>query len=136
MDSPVTPSPMPLTWTPRQPEWAATRGRDFAEADASFAGGIALKSLDDLVRSDPVWAGCWRSRQALKCATAAVRLIGRTENETALRDAVLLIAANDDPGPAGKVFSAYKRLAVRKPGFSSRFVAELADLMGFGHHRP
>ena len=25
-------------------------------------------------RSDPAWAGCWCSRQALKCAAAAVRL--------------------------------------------------------------
>lgn len=130
MDSFVTPSPMTLIWPPRLPEWAVTRGRDLPEADAAFAAGIALKTLDDLVRSEPNWAGCWRSRQALKCAAAAVRLMGRTEDETALRDAVLLAAAGDDPGPAGKVFSAYKGLAARKPGFSSKLVAELADLMG------
>ncbi|WP_246708645.1 DUF1403 family protein [Rhizobium ruizarguesonis] len=130
MDSLVTPSPMTLTWPPRLPEWAVSRGRELTDADAAFAAGIALKSLDDLVRSEPAWAGCWRSRQALKCAAAAVRLMGRTEDETALRDAVLLIAAGDDPGPAGKVFSAYKRLSARKTGFSSKFVAELADLMG------
>jgi hypothetical protein len=47
--------------------------------------GIALKSLDDLVRSEPNWAGCWRQRQALKCAATAVRLMGRNEDETALR---------------------------------------------------
>ncbi|NEI06582.1 DUF1403 family protein [Rhizobium leguminosarum] len=121
---------MTLTWPPRLPEWAVSRGRELTDADAAFAAGIALKSLDDLVRSEPAWAGCWRSRQALKCAAAAVRLMGRTEDETALRDAVLLIAAGDDPGPAGKVFSAYKRLSARKTGFSSKFVAELADLMG------
>ncbi|MFC3321360.1 hypothetical protein [Mesorhizobium cantuariense] len=27
------------------------------EAVAAFSAGIALKSLDDLVRSEPVWAG-------------------------------------------------------------------------------
>jgi hypothetical protein len=52
------------------------------EADAAFAAGIALKSLDDLVRTDPVWAGCWRSRQALKCAAAAVRIDGPQRGRT------------------------------------------------------
>ncbi|ANP90205.1 DUF1403 family protein [Rhizobium leguminosarum] len=132
MDSLVTPSPIIPTWPPRLPEWAVAGGREMTEAGAAFASGIALKSLDDLVRSEPAWAGCWRSRQALKCAVAAVRLMGRIEDETALRDAVLLIAAGDDPGPAGKVFSAYKRLSARKPGFSSKLVAELADFMEFG----
>lgn len=49
--------------------------------DDEPAAGIALKSLDDLVRSAPVWAGCWRSRLALKRAAAAVRLMGRREDE-------------------------------------------------------
>ncbi|WCK69473.1 DUF1403 family protein [Agrobacterium tumefaciens] len=112
------------------PGWASPRGRDLTEVDAAFAAGIALKSLDDLVRSEPVWAGCWRARQALKCVATAVRLMGRNEDENALRDAVLLTAAGDDPGPAGKVFLAYKQIASRKPGFSSRAIAELADLLG------
>ena len=112
------------------PAWSVPRGRDLAETDAAFHAGIALKSLDDLIRAEPVWAGCWRQRQALKCATTAVRLTCRTEDETALRDAVLLTAAGEDPGPAGRVFFAYKRIAGRKPGFSSKAVAELADLFG------
>jgi len=56
--------------------------------------------------------------------------MGRSEDEPALRDAVLLTAACDDPGPAGKVFLAAKRLSTRKPAFSSKAVAELADLVG------
>ena len=112
------------------PGWALPRGRELAEADAAFVAGIALKSLDDLVRSEPAWAGCWRARQALKCAAAAARLIGRNEDETVLRDAVLLTTAGDDAGPAGKVFLAYKTVATRKPGFSSKTVVELADLLG------
>jgi hypothetical protein len=112
------------------PAWALPRGRELTEADAAFSAGIAMKSLDDLVRSEPIWAGGWRARQALKCATTAMRLTGRTEDEHALRDALLLTSAGDDPGPAGKVFLAYKRLATRKPGFSSKAVAELADLLG------
>ena len=112
------------------PGWSQARGRDVSEADAAFAAGIALKSLDDLVQLDPVWAGCWRSRQALKCTAVAARLMGRTEDEHALRDAVLLTAAGDDPGPAGKAFLAYKGVSARKPGFSSKHVGELAELLG------
>ena len=130
MDSPaVAPARTKLPLA-NLPAWALPRGREPTEADAAFAAGIALKSLDDLVRAEPVWSGCWRSRQALKCAAAAVRLMGRNEDEKALRDAVLLTAAGDDPGPAGRVFLTYKRLATRKPGFSSKTVAELAELLG------
>ena len=136
MDSRIISSleyPSPL---PQIPGWALARGRETGDVEAAFAAGIALKTLDDLVRSEPVWAGCWRSRQALKCATAAVRLIGRTEDEHALRDAVLLTARGDDPGPAGKVFLAFKRLAARTPDFSSKQVGELADLLGLACDEP
>ncbi|OHV80408.1 DUF1403 family protein [Ensifer sp. LCM 4579] len=130
MDS-LAVSPALTPMTPSQlPAWASPRGRELTEADAAFAAGIALKSFDDLVRSEPTWAGCWRSRQALKCAAVAVRLIGRNEDEKALRDAVLLTAPGDDPGPAGKVYLGYKRLASRKPGLSSKAVAELSELLG------
>lgn len=130
MDSPaVAPASTPSPPT-QLPGWALPRGRDLTEADAAFAAGITLKSLDELVRAAPVWAGCWRARQALKCAAAAVHLMGRNEDENALRDAVLLTAAGDDPGPAGTVFSAYKKLASGRSGFSSKAIAELAELMG------
>tara|TARA_R110002020_G_scaffold392426_1_gene602691 strand:- start:1231 stop:2187 length:957 start_codon:yes stop_codon:yes gene_type:complete len=136
MDSlPAAPSSLPFLLS-GLPAWVRPNGRDVTEADAAFAAGIALKSLDDLVRSDPAWAGCWRSRQALKCAAAAVRLMGRTEDEHALRDAVLLTAAGDDPGPAGKVLLAFKRVSTRKPGYSSKHVGELADLLGLVWDEP
>ena len=130
MDSPVTPLVASPVLPAALPGWALPRGREPDEASAAFAAGIALKSLDDLVRSAPVWAGCWRARQALKCAAVAVRLMGRNEDEAALRDAVLLTATGGDPGPAGKVFLATKRLSTRKPTFSSKVVAEFADLLG------
>ncbi len=130
MDSPVASLGSAPTFTTALPRWTLPRGGEPDELAAAFAAGIALKSLDDLVRSAPVWAGCWRSRQALKCAAAAVRLMGRSEDEAALRDAVLLTAAADDPGPAGRVFLATKRLSTRKPIFSSKAVAELAELLG------
>jgi len=129
MDSHVASPVSAPTFTAALPGWALPRGREPDEVSAAFAAGIALKSLNDLVRSAPAWAGCWRSRQALKCAAVAVRLMGRNEDEAALRDAILLTAAGDDPGPAGKVFLATKRLSTRKPAFSTKAVAELADLL-------
>lgn len=112
------------------PGWTLPRGRVPDELDAAFAAGIALKTLDDLVRTDPVWIGCWRARQALSCAAVAVRLVGRGEDEAALRDAAMLTAPGDDPGPAGKFFQAFRKLAGRKGAITSKFVAELADLLG------
>ncbi|MHB0952804.1 MAG: DUF1403 family protein [Allorhizobium sp.] len=130
MDSPAV-APARTTPPPASlPGWALPRGCELTEVDAAFAAGIALKSLDDLIQAQPAWAGCWRARQALKCSVVAVRLMGRNEDEHALRDALLLTAAGDDPGPAGRVFLAYKRIVSRKPGFSSKLVAELADLLG------
>jgi hypothetical protein len=130
MDSFAAAPSTPPVWPAKLPGWALSRGREASDVDAAFAAGIALKTLDDLVRSEPVWAGCWRSRHALKCAATAVRLMGRNENEKALRDAVLLTAAGDDPGPAGKVFLAFKRASARKPALSTKTVAELAELLG------
>ncbi|MCJ8510222.1 DUF1403 family protein [Rhizobium lemnae] len=112
------------------PAWASPRAPDLGEADAAFAAAIALKSLDDLVRSGPAWAGCWRQRQALKCAQAAVQLIGRNEGEHALRDALLLTAADDDPGPAGKVFFAFNKLAATTRPVGSKVLQDLAGLIG------
>lgn len=130
MDSRIAPFPPISPPLPQLPGWTLPRGREPIELDAAFAAGTALKSLDDLIRAAPAWAGCWRARQALKCAVVAVRLIGRTEDEHALRDALLLTAAGDDPGLAGRAFLAFKRLSARKPGFSSKSVAGFAELLG------
>nr|WP_324252072.1 DUF1403 family protein [Roseibium aggregatum] len=106
------------------------RGSPVSEADAAFAAGIALKSLDDLVRANPAWAGCWRARQALESAAAAARLSGRSEEPAALLDAVLLTAPGDDPGPAGRIFGAFNKLANRNGALTTPFLADLAELMG------
>lgn len=115
---------------PPLPAWASTRQHDLGEADAAFAAGIALKSLDDLVRAQPAWAGCWRQRMALRCAQSGVQLLGRNEAEHALRDAVLLTADGDDPGPAGAMVLAFQRLAAKKRTIGSKVLQELADLIG------
>ncbi|NSZ19803.1 DUF1403 family protein [Agrobacterium vitis] len=123
-------APISPATVPSLPAWATARQHDPGEADAAFAAGIALKSLDDLVRADPAWAGCWRQRLALRCAQAAVQLIGRNEGEAALRDAVLLTAPVDDPGPAGAMVLAFQRLAAKKRTIGSKVLQELAALIG------
>jgi hypothetical protein len=89
-----------------------------------------LNCLDNLVLSEPVWGGCWRSRLALKCAASAVRLVGRSEDEKALRDAALLAAQGDQSGPGGNIYSACKKLAARSATISGKGLRELADLFG------
>jgi len=129
MNSLTSPTTAPPTWWPCLPGWALLRGRDLSESDAAFAAGIALKSLDDLVRADPPWFGCWRDRLALKSAAVAARLLGRGEDENAIRDAVLLTAAGADPGPAGKLFFATRMLTRKTAAIGSPFLKEQAELI-------
>ncbi|MER8802281.1 DUF1403 family protein [Mesorhizobium sp. M0998] len=81
--------------------------------DAAIACGAAIAALDALVRRDEKWAGAWRQRLALGAAAATVRQAGRTEDEAALRDAVLLTRPGDNAGPAGLLLLAWRRLAAR-----------------------
>lgn len=120
------------TWPRRLPGWTRPHGRDVSVSDAAFASGIALKSLDDLIRADPPWLGCWRDRLALKSAAVAAKMLGRSEEEAAIRDAVLLTAAGDDPGPAGKLFLAARKLARQSGTITTPFVKEFCALLGIG----
>ncbi|MBY2935678.1 DUF1403 family protein [Rhizobium leguminosarum] len=130
MDSLAPSASTAPTWSPRLLGWALPRGRDTSDTDAAFAAGIALKSLDDLIRAAPPWLGCWRDRLALKSAAVAAKTLGRNEEENALRDAVLLTVAGDDPGPAGKLFLATRMAARRSGPVTTSFVKEIADLFG------
>lgn len=130
MDSLAPSAPTTPTWPPRLPDWTRPRAHDITEFDAAFAAGIALKSLDDLIRADPPWLGCWRDRLALRSAAVAARMLGRREDETLIRDAVLLTHPGDDPGPAGKLFLATRMLVRRTGTITTPFVKELAALLG------
>ena len=123
-------APLAPAAVPPPPAWADARGRDLSELDAAFTAGIALKSLDDLVRADLAWAGCWRQRLALRCAQSAVQRLGCNECEAGLCDAVLLTAPGDEPGLAGAMLLAFRKLAVKKRTIGSKTLEELADLMG------
>ncbi|MHA6692515.1 DUF1403 family protein [Devosia sp. A449] len=112
---------------PKVPVWARPRGVVLHDADAAYAAGSALNSLDNLVRQDFPWAGVWRQRLALQNAAAAVNLTGRREDESALRDTHYLRGAGDDPGPAGHVLMAWRRLAIRTTGCDQELVRPVVE---------
>jgi hypothetical protein len=112
---------------PKAPVWARPRGLVMHDADAGYAAGAALNSLDNLVRQDFPWAGAWRQRLALRSATAAVDLSGRREDESALRDTHFLRGAGDDPGPSGHLLMAWRRLASRATGCDANAVRPVAE---------
>ncbi len=115
---------------PRLPGWVTARADPADPVGAAFSAGAALHALDSLVRAEPVWAGAWRHRLALDCAAEACRMAGRTETQAALRDAWYLCPANGDPGPAGNLFAAWRRLAGQRPQAEAEGLATLAELMG------
>lgn len=56
----------------------------------------------------------WRQRPALANAVVLMQLLGRTEDEAALRDAVKLSRPGDDPGPAEQILLAWQPLGERQ----------------------
>ncbi len=112
---------------PKVPVWARPRGLVLHDADAAYAAGSALHSLDNLVRADFVWAGVWRQRLALQSAATAVNLTGRREDESALRDTHYLRSAGDDPGPSGHLLMAWRRLASRTTSCDEQSVRPVAE---------
>lgn len=123
--SAVRPAAPPLV-----PGWAIPRGPVASDAEAAFLAGAALNSLDNLVRAEPLWAGAWRQRLALRCAAAAASLAGRSEDEAQLRDAWNLRAAHSDPGPAGNLLGAWRRLADRAPRLGPEELRSVVGLLG------
>lgn len=128
MDLIAASAPTSSTWSSRLPAWTRPASSEISETDAAFAAGSALKSLDNLIRADPPWLNCWRDRLALKSAVVAGRMLGHNEEEHAVRDAILLTAPGDNPGPAGRLFLATRMLTRRSGTVTSPLVKELADL--------
>ncbi|WP_018391638.1 DUF1403 family protein [Ancylobacter sp. FA202] len=122
---PLAPFPVPTV-----PSWARPRGSVAEPAEAAFLAGAALNSLDNLVRANPPWAGAWRQRLALTGAAAAMSVIGRAEDEAGLRDAWHLRQPGDDPGPAGRVLAAWRRLAERSPNVDLETLRSVTGLLG------
>jgi len=114
------------------PAWATPRARLDDPAEAAFVAGSALNALDNLARAEPEWSGAWRHRLALRAAAASMTLIGRSEDEAALRDAWLLRQTGDAPGPAGDVLAAWRRLAGRSLPPEADDLRAVVALLGVG----
>jgi hypothetical protein len=114
------------------PAWATPRARSEDPIEAAFMAGSALNALDNLVQAESAWSGAWRHRLALKAASACMTLLGRAEDEAALRDAWLLRQPGDEPGPAGNVLAAWRRLAGRSLPLVIEEVQTVAILLGLG----
>lgn len=109
------------------PDWLSTQTSAHNEADAAFTAGIALKTLDDCLQSRPNYAGCWSSRQALKCAVAAAQLMRVRTDEANLRSVILLTRPGDDPGPAGQMFLAFKNFSTNPMMITSKSLTTLCS---------
>lgn len=107
----VTDDPLPML--PPLPDWVRA-GQGEGVAEAAFHAGAALAHLHGIAGMGTVPLPLWRERLALRAAVGCVALAGRREEASALRDAVHLARAGDDPGPAGAVLRQWLR-AVGRP---------------------
>lgn len=106
LPSPPSFAPLPAVLRPKtEPE---------GPADAGFLAGSALAWLHRIACDEHPIGSLWRQRLALANAAALMPMLGRAEDEAALRDAVMLTRPGDDPGPAGQVLMAWRRLAERQ----------------------
>ena len=99
------PGPKPL------PGWIARAAAEPIDA-AAFRSGAALAHLA-LVAAADVPLPLWRDRLALAAAETCVAMAGRREGRGALRDALHLTRAGDDPGPAGRILRQWSRAVAR-----------------------
>lgn len=80
---------------------------------AAFRSGAALAHLTFATTVAGLPLALWRDRLALAAAEVCAGLEGRREGAAALRDAVHLTRAGDDPGPAGKVLRQWSNAVAR-----------------------
>lgn len=81
---------------------------------AAFKSGAALSHLNLATAADHVPQALWRERLALAAAEVSAGIAGRREGAGAMRDALHLTKAGDDPGPAGSILRQWSR-AVSRP---------------------
>ncbi|WP_027053674.1 DUF1403 family protein [Mesorhizobium erdmanii] len=110
----ATPAVLVPSWLRRAiPDAQSLAGKDVE--DVALAAGAAIGALDAVVRRQEKWAGAWRQRLALAAGAVTARQAGRVEDDSQLRDAVLLSRPGDflSVGPAGLLLLAWRRLAAR-----------------------
>jgi hypothetical protein len=109
------------------PTWITAAPSETAESTA-FRAGAACAHLGLVVATgDDVPAALWRDRLAVQAAEACLKLAGRREGVGAMRDALHLTRAGDDPGPAGRVLRQWSR-AVARPISATHLAKAVEDL--------
>lgn len=94
------------------PRWVTSvQGQD--TDSVAFSSGAALAMLDVVLRypGSTLPGALLRDRLALDAAVACLKLEGRNEAASDIRDAVCLARAGDASGPAGEMFVAWRKLA-------------------------
>lgn len=95
------------------PGWITATPSETLEV-AAFKSGAALAHLSLATAADDVPQALWRDRLALAAAEVSAGIAGRREGAGAMRDALHLTKAGDDPGPAGVILRQWSR-AVSRP---------------------
>lgn len=137
------PSSAPMATVPAWLRRAVTDAQSLAGkevADIALVAGAAIGALDAVVHRHERWAGAWRQRLALSAAAITAKQAGRVEDESALRDAVLLTRPGDfsSVGPAGSMLLAWRRMAAR-PGdelLTEKNLAAVLEEFGYAQDEP
>jgi len=109
----------------------APGGPEPSADEGAFLAGAALAALDPLMRTAAAsFRGCFNARLALRAAGASARILGRAEDEAALRDAFYLRSPGGDPGPAGRLLVAFRTVAGQRPDLIFR--TEVAEKISAG----
>ena len=95
------------------PGWITATPPETLEV-AAFKSGAALAHVNLVTAADHVPQALWRDRLALTAAEVSASIAGRREGAGAMRDALHLTKAGDDPGPAGSILRQWSR-AVSRP---------------------
>jgi hypothetical protein len=101
-----------LPMLPPLPGWIMPGPAESLNA-AAFRSGAALAHLSLATAASDVPMALWRERLALAAAEVCAGIAGRREGAGALRDALHLTNASDDPGPAGKILRQWLRAVSR-----------------------
>lgn len=109
---------------PPLPGWIGSHPAQDIETLA-FRSGAALAHLALVTAGTDLPLALWRDRLALAAAEVCAGLAGRREGQGALRDALHLTKAGDDPGPAGRILRQWAR-AVARP-ISAAGLARVLD---------
>jgi Protein of unknown function (DUF1403) len=120
-----TPLPFPL-WA--RPDRSAAGPDD--PASASFQAGAGLALIGLVLSTGGPAIGVWLDRLALSAAASSLAAAGRLEDESQIRDARQLTRPGDDPGPPGRIYALWRRLANHPPSVDPGDFAAAATLAG------